>query len=305
MGSPATGLLLLALAAAVGLAGVWVLVSEAGRRAAIAGAQDDGEDRALAALLDRRLRRSSRGQRLTVWLQSAGLGLTAGQFVLRTAFAAVATYLVASIVVPSVIALIAAGVAVAAAANWVGRKREQRRFEFIAQLPDVARLLSNGSSAGLAMAASLELAAGELDEPASSELSRVVDEMRMGRTLDDALADLQRRLPSREAAVLITTMAIQQRAGGDVVRALQDLAAALEARKDTLREVRTLMSGAVATSYLVAGMGVATVLLMSVMGGNALGEMTSSPLGLLVLAVSTIVYAFAFVLIRQTTRIDV
>ena len=305
MGSPATGLLLLALAAAVGLAGVWVLVSEAGRRAAIAGAQDDGEDRALAALLDRRLRRSSRGQRLTVWLQSAGLGLTAGQFVLRTAFAAVATYLVASIVVPSVIALIAAGVAVAAAANWVGRKREQRRFEFIAQLPDVARLLSNGSSAGLAMAASLELAAGELDEPASSELSRVVDEMRMGRTLDDALADLQRRLPSREAAVLITTMAIQQRAGGDVVRALQDLAAALEARKYTLREVRTLMSGAVARSYLVAGMGVATVLLMSVMGGNALGEMTSSPLGLLVLAVSTIVYAFAFVLIRQTTRIDV
>ena len=105
--------------------------------------------------------------------------------------------------------------------------------------------------------------------------------------------------------MLITTMAIQQRAGGDVVRALQDLAAALEARKDTLREVRTLMSGAVATSYIVAGMGVATVLLMSVMGGNALGKMTTSPIGLTVLFLSTVVYAFAFVLIRQTTRIDV
>ena len=72
-----------------------------------------------------------------------------------------------------------------------------------------------------------------------------------------ALERLRERLPSREVAVLMTTIVIQQRAGGDTVRALQELGATLDARKDLLREVTTLMSGSVFTSYVVAGIGVA------------------------------------------------
>ena len=53
----------------------------------------------------------------------------------------------------------------------------------------------------------------------------------------------------------MTTLIIQQRAGGDTVRALSELGSTLEARKDLLREIRTMLSGAVFTSYLVAMMG--------------------------------------------------
>ena len=59
----------------------------------------------------------------------------------------------------------------------------------------------------------------------------------------------------------MTTIIIQQRAGGDTVRALQELGATLEARKDLIREIRTLLSGSVFTSYVVAGIGVATIVL--------------------------------------------
>ena len=51
----------------------------------------------------------------------------------------------------------------------------------------------------------------------------------------------------------MTTLIIQQRAGGDTVRALSELGATLDARKDLLREISTLLSGAVFTSYLVGG----------------------------------------------------
>ena len=53
----------------------------------------------------------------------------------------------------------------------------------------------------------------------------------------------------------MTTLIIQQRAGGDTVRALSELGQTLEARKDLLREIRTMLSGAVFTSYLVAAHG--------------------------------------------------
>ena len=61
----------------------------------------------------------------------------------------------------------------------------------------------------------------------------------------------------------MTTLIIQQRAGGDTVRALSELGQTLEARKDLLREIRTMLSGAVFTSYLVAGMGAGTIVLIN------------------------------------------
>ena len=56
------------------------------------------------------------------------------------------------------------------------------------------------------------------------------------------------------------TLIIQHRAGGDLVRALQDLSSTLDTRRETLREVRTLMAGAVFTSYVVPLLGVGALL---------------------------------------------
>ena len=116
-------------------------------------------------------------------------------------------------------------------------------------------MLSNGASAGLSMQQAVRMASRELADPAGAELKRVVEEIQVGRPVEDALEALRDRLPSREVAVLMTTIAIQQRAGGDTVRALGELAATLEARKDLRREIKTLLSGVVFTSYVVAGIG--------------------------------------------------
>jgi tight adherence protein B len=103
----------------------------------------------------------------------------------------------------------------------------------------------------------------------------------------------------------MTTLVIQQRAGGDTVRALQELSETLEARKDLRREVRTLLAGTVFTSYLVAGMGVATIFLMNVISPGVLRQMTTSVLGIVAFICAGILWAIAFVLIRSTTRLDV
>ena len=114
--------------------------------------------------------------------------------------------------------------------------------------PDVARLLANGASAGLSLPAAIQLAARELEDPAGDRDAhgdRGAARRPAGRR--GARGDA-RRLPSRELGVLMTTLVIQQRAGGDTVRALNELGHTLEARKDLMREIRTLLSGSVFTS---------------------------------------------------------
>jgi tight adherence protein B len=201
--------------------------------------------------------------------------------------------------------VVAIGGSIMIARALIERRRNQRSEAFIEQLPEIARMLANGASAGLSIPQALGLASRELADPAATELRRVVDELRVGQSVEDALANLRARLPSREVAVLLTTIAIQQRAGGDTVRALGELANTLDARKDLRREVTTLLSGVVFTSYVVAGVGGATILLLNLMSPGVTKQLTSSLIGLAGISVAGALWAVAFILIRKTTRIDV
>lgn len=309
MADPSTALLLLLGCLGVAFAGLVLYVSGAGRRAVLAErsgpAGRESPLRVLARAVEVRLRRTRLGDRLDTLLTSAAVPVTPVGFLALTAGAFVIGYGIGAVFLSSVVGVVIGAGAVAACFSWVEHERAKRRTAFVAQLPEVARLLSNGASAGLSLAAAVELASTELDDPAAAELGRVVEELRVGRSLDEALERLKRRLPSREVAVLMSTLIIQQRAGGDTVQALQELSETLESRKDTLREVRTLMSGAVFSSYIVVALGLGVVLMINLVNPGVLGEMTSEPIGLLALAVSVALYGFGLTAIRRITRVDV
>jgi tight adherence protein B len=310
MGRDGQALLLLVAALLVALAGIATYLTGAARRAELASRGGPGDDegalRRRLQRLDVQLRRTDRGRRLATWLSSAAVPLRPVEFLLAGAGAALLLYLAGTLFLPRLMALVL-GVAAAAggARFWVEQRRARRRDQFVAQLPEVARLLANGASAGLSLPAAIQLAARELDDPAATEMRTVIEELRVGQPVDEALESMRRRLPSRELGVLMTTLVIQQRAGGDTVRALTELGHTLEARKDLIREIRTLLSGAVFTSYLVVGIGVAAIVVMNVMSPGVMREMATTVPGVATLVVVGTLWAVAFVAIRRTTRVDV
>jgi tight adherence protein B len=249
--------------------------------------------------------RTQRGADLAGKLRSAGTQLTPSRYVGALAAGMLGAFVVTSLLFPPLLAVIAAIVVPWGGSAWLGRRLARRNEEFINQLPEVARLLSNGASAGLSMPAAIELAVREMDAPAREELQVVLDEVRFGRSLDEALESLTRRLPSREVAVLMNTLIIQQRAGGDLVRALQDLSSTLDMRRETLREVRTLMAGAVFTSYIVPLLGLGALLMLNSINSKTLPRMASSPLGIAALIVAGTMYALGTLAIKRITRVEV
>jgi tight adherence protein B len=306
---PSLALAVLAGTLVVAFAGIAVYGSGSSRRAALADRgitleRDPFINRVLRGI-DRRFRQSRPGRALEERLQVGGVGFGPSEFVLGCYVAFLAAWAGVSLLLPGAIAIFCGIMAVVGCFIWLDRRREQRAVAFVNQLPDVARMLANGSSAGLSLPLAVGMAASELDAPAGDELGRVADEMRLGRSLDEALEALQRRLPSREVAVLMTTLVIQQRAGGDVVRALGDLGDALQARKETLREVRTILSGSIFSSWLVGVMAFGTLLLMNSISPGVFEKLTHKPLGVLAMVVAAFLYITGFLLIRRTTRIEV
>jgi tight adherence protein B len=303
-------MLLLAGTGAVGIVGLWQLLAGGSRRAELAArgraGAGEGSTRSLVRALDIRFRRTPTGERMAAWMSGAGVALRPVELIgLTVAASAVGTLILVNLFATWLALVLAVGGSVLAARTWIERRRGSRRDAFVAQLPEVARMLSNGASAGLSIPQAVRLASRELADPAGAELKRVIEEMQVGRTIEDALEALRLRLPSREVSVLMTTIIIQQRGGGDTVAALAELAGTLEARKDLRREIATLLSGVIFTSYLVAGIGGGTILVINLMSPGVTRQITSAPVGIAGLIVAGILWTIAFVAIRRTTRVDV
>lgn len=257
------------------------------------------------AAIDRRLRRTRLGRTIHLRLTATGLDVTAGEFFTYVLAVVVALWLIAAAALAPFFGPVAALAGIWGAAIFLNWQRQRRIEAFINQLPDVARLLANATAAGLAMRTALAMAAEELEAPAGEELARVADQLTLGRSIDDALGELADRLPSRELVVLVTTLILANKAGGSVVSSLRNLTTTLEDRKETRREVRTMLSEVNATAFTVPLLGLGSLLLINSSNEGALERVTGTGLGQTLILISLGLYTVGFFVIRRLGKIEV
>ncbi|MFE9924109.1 type II secretion system F family protein [Streptomyces sp. NPDC005774] len=255
--------------------------------------------------LDRRLRRTRFGRKLELRLTATGLDITPGEFFAGMIALGLGLLLTGQAVLAPFFGPLAGLLGIWAAFQFLDWQRQKRIEKFINQLPELARILANATQAGLALRTAIGMAAEEMEAPAGEELAKVDNQLALGASMDDALGELAERLPSRELVVLVTTLVLSNRAGGQVVSALRNLTETLEERKETRREVRTQLSQVSMTSYAVPVLGVGSLFLMNGVKDGALERMTDSPVGQGAVIVAFGLYAIGFVLIRRLSRIDV
>ncbi|MEW2632357.1 type II secretion system F family protein [Streptomyces sp. NPDC048389] len=257
------------------------------------------------ARLDRRLRRTRPGRRIERSLAATGLDLTTGEYAVYATAALLALYFVVGSVFAPFFGLLAVLIGLWGAQGFLNWQRAKRTEAFINQLPELTRVLANATQAGLALRTAIGMAVEELDDPAREELRRVADQLALGRSLDDALGDLVARLPSRELTVLVSTLILSNRAGGTIVTSLRNLTETLEERKETRREVTTLLSQIKVTAVAVPVLGLGFLLVINGMRDGALDDMTGALGGRLAVLAAAGLYALGFVLINRLTRVRI
>jgi len=278
------------------------------RRALTArSALDDAEARANSLLgrFDAVFRRTDLGRYMSKRLISAGMRTRPSSFLLLMIVVIVIGVWGISVYLAPLFGVVAAVGIVLGFFSFLTRREERRKEEFIGQLPEIARVLSNASSAGLVMRTAVEMAAEELGEPASTELRRTADSLKIGQPIEEALRELGERLPSRELSVLVSTLVVSAKAGGSLVTALRNIANTLDARKEIRREVKTIMGDAVVTNWAVGIMGGLILLTINFIQPNALKAMSGSPVGQIILGIAGGCFALSLVIINKITKIEI
>ena len=165
--------------------------------------------------------------------------------------------------------------------TWRRRRQVARRD---AQLPEVLERMASSLRAGRSLGGALAEVAAAAPPPLGLELAAAADALRHGASLDQAIAAwLDAAGPSREVALAATAIGLGGRAGGEVARALDRVAATLRERRELHAEVRALATQARASAGVLVTAPLVFALLASTIEPGVAGFLLATPLGLLCL----------------------
>ncbi len=195
---------------------------------------------------------------------------------------------------------------------WLNRRKAGRLKAFNSNLADTIMLLANALRAGSSFLQAVEMIVRETRPPVSTEFARVIREVNLGLPLDDALANLSRRVRSDDLDLMTTAIAIHHSVGGNLAEILDSIAFTIRERVRIKGEIRTLTAQQRMSGYVVGLLPVALVVLLSVIAPTFMApmlqkppELLGLPAGFFILGAGAIMMAIGFFFIRRIVDIEV
>jgi tight adherence protein B len=153
-----------------------------------------------------------------------------------------------------IVGLIGVGLGALIPRFYVKQQQGKRLVKFSEQLPDMLGLMVNGLRAGYSVMQAMEAVSKELPAPISDEFRRVVQEIQIGLSMDRALDNLYRRIPSEDLDLTITAMNVQREVGGNLAEILDTISYTIRERVRIKGEIRVLTSQVVYSSRVLSSM---------------------------------------------------
>ncbi len=298
---------LLLLFAAVGII---VLVVAAPRARTSDHASDRLREwgRVASARADEAVKRSGSG--IVGLVDLAGIRLSAGAVVLVIAVSAAGAAVFGMIVAlsrPSLIAWllpVLLPIVVLVAARFLLLHRiEKRRQAFGEQLEGTLQLLASGLRAGHSLQRAVDSVSTDSASPTAEEFTRVVNEHRLGRPLSDAILSVATRMKSDDLEWTAQAVAIHREVGGNLGEVLDHVADTIRERQQIRRQVATLSSEGRVSAIVLMALPVGIALILSVLSPGYLAIFVTTPLGILLLGVSVVLFIVGSLWLRAITRI--
>jgi tight adherence protein B len=193
-----------------------------------------------AGLADGLLDVMGRREWLADQIDRAGLRLTTGTFASRLMVVMVVVGIAGGVGAGAVGVLIAPVLVLLLTSVWLGRLRSKRREAFADQLSSTLQTMISGLRAGFSLPQSLDAVAENSASPTSEEFDRVMTELRVGRSIGDALRDMASRVENEDFEWVIVAIEINAEIGGDLSEILQTVEETLRERQGLRRQIRTL-----------------------------------------------------------------
>ena len=195
-------------------------------------------------------------------------------------------------------------VVVKVATTWVRRRRDARIAAAVdEQLADAVRSFAAGMRAGLSLTQAIAFAAKEGGPPLAPTLARLVDDVSLGGSLDEALDTWAGEVGTDDARLVVGVLTLHRRSGGDLPHVLDQVASTLRERSEAAREVRALTAQARLSGAILGLLPIGFfAFLWTTSRGNIEGAF-ESPIGITAIVIGVVLECIAFLWIRSLLEV--
>ncbi|WP_242826207.1 type II secretion system F family protein [Caloramator sp. ALD01] len=158
------------------------------------------------------------------------------------------------------------------------KRKIDRIKRFDSQLSEAIVIVSNSLKAGYSFLQAVSVVGEQVKEPLGKEFKRLLKEMSLGLSEQEAFYNLQRRVTSEDLNLLINAILIQKDIGGNLAEILDNITETIRERQKIKNELKTL---------------------------TAQGKLTGAIISLLPLFLGVVIYLFnrEYIMLLFTTKI--
>ena len=183
--------------------------------------------------------------------------------------------------------------------------KKQRLKKFNEQLEDALLSISSSLKAGFSINQALEVIASENRKPISVEFSLLIQELRLGVSLDEALNKMSNRLQCQDFELVAVSIMTARLTGGELTATLERLAAVIRERVRITGRIRALTAQGRMQAVIIGLMPLALFLAMMNIAPDMMNAFFKTVPGILCLIAVIILDITGFLVIRKITTIDI
>jgi tight adherence protein B len=162
---------------------------------------------------------------------------------------------------------------------FLSYKARKRLRTFDEQLPDMLVTMAASLKAGHSFRQGVQSVVDEGVDPAAKEFTRVLNETRLGRPMDDALAEMAARVGSKNFEFVMSAVTIQRQVGGSLAGLFDMVADTVRQRQQFRRKIRGLTAMGRMSAYTLVGLPFFVGLAIYVINGEYMKPLLTTSTG--------------------------
>lgn len=183
--------------------------------------------------------------------------------------------------------------------------KEKRRQKFNFQLVDALGSMSNALRAGFSINQAFETVVQNGEKPLSQEFGVMLQQMRVGMNFYDALQSLDKRVGSDDLTLVVTSIDIARRTGGNLTEIFDKISLTIRERMRIERRVQTLTAQGRLQGVIVALMPGILGAAMTMLKPDLMIPFFKSVNGMVSVGITVMLIFIGWFFISKIIRIDV
>jgi tight adherence protein B len=188
---------------------------------------------------------------------------------------------------------------------WIHRRVSLRRKEFDAGLGDMLTIAASALRAGYSFLQAVDMLASETKGRMAEEWKRVLREMTLGVTVEDALTHAAARVESADFELVVNAVLIQRQIGGNLAEVLDTTGETIRDRLRIRGEIRALTAQGRMSMWIFVVLTPGIALVLYALNPSYISVLWQEQAGILMLAGAAVGQVLGTWLIRRIVSIEV